>query len=518
MRPYPFATAGLVSGLVLLSPHANAAANCDADFVANPPVCIDEDQAIAQCVYEMQHADVDNPAVTSLAVTIETGNGPHDGTVGPVWVRLDGGTRIYLDHGHVGGVDDFARGRTQVFDLAMAGVERYDDIEIFEIGNDGSDHLGFVGAALRVNGHEVFHTHPDFYKAIGGGNAWWRSRADMELDDQAGDVHWLPHDLDARGAIETALGDFMLQELDGALQWKTKGTVWAEQRLMLDFEGDAFGTVFGELEGWLGGETYFSVYLEADLTFECLDGSIAVWADDVALVGEDGIPAAGNTRAVYDLFAAQMEDELEGLLDSLRFGTTDIYDELAAVTGIPTGDPALDEALLDGTCRSLFALNEGTLALSHSFELGDLHAQGEVPEPIVCEEPEPSPPPPPEVPEPELDLPDFDPVFPPNLRVASITTGPDDTMRVTVVNDGGDASHGTYLDIFVGVQLDAPEIGDWGNSYDSFGALAAGETITFSYPRPAPMTPVTAIVDTDEVVLESNEGDNITTATIPFTW
>ena len=44
----------------------------------------------------------------------------------------------------------------------------------------------------------------------------------------------------------------------------------------------------------------------------------------------------------------------------------------------------------------------------------------------------------------------------PNLRVKSILNGPGDTMRVTVINDGGDASHGAYLDLFVGWQLIPP--------------------------------------------------------------
>ncbi len=103
----------------------------------------------------------------------------------------------------------------------------------------------------------------------------------------------------------------------------------------------------------------------------------------------------------------------------------------------------------------------------------------------------------------------------PDLVIDDISTGCDGTDTIAtlhVSNLGAGHASGFYVDLFVGHQQ-GPLIGDIGDLYVHLPSLDAGEstTVEFAIPEDQPWDYpyLDAIVDTDEIVTESNENNNV---------
>ena len=97
--------------------------------------------------------------------------------------------------------------------------------------------------------------------------------------------------------------------------------------------------------------------------------------------------------------------------------------------------------------------------------------------------------------------------FLPNLRVTDIIDNQDGMISVVVVNGGAARSGLSWVDVFFGLNA-APSVGDLGNMYGRVPELEPGEQHVFVAPKQESGW-VDAVVDTTEIVDESDEGDNV---------
>ncbi|MEZ4237440.1 MAG: CARDB domain-containing protein [Myxococcota bacterium] len=104
----------------------------------------------------------------------------------------------------------------------------------------------------------------------------------------------------------------------------------------------------------------------------------------------------------------------------------------------------------------------------------------------------------------------------PDLLVESITTGCTGSggtpnLYVTVYNAGNSTASAFYVDLFRD-ELTPPPIGSYGEKYKQVSSLAAGtrKLLVFPYTAADQLWTgwVDVLVDTDEWITESNEGNN----------
>jgi hypothetical protein len=483
--------------------------NCSFNFVQNPPWCVTEQEALAECTFEAMYMLKEDPLIVDIELAIGVGDGVNDGTTGAVWVKLDEVNKIYLDKAG----PDFTRSNFVRYNLASAGITTLGDLQRLRIGNDSSDFLGMDYVSLTLNDRKVFETAPGFYAAVGNGGSRWWAPADLGLtgaglaaQDQL--ITALPHFMDIGDAIEVQIGhqlraldtDALLSGapeifapfLNGAeIGWNTHippAEAFAFTPRAGDSSvGDFLAKIDGSVDSYLG-DVYFTAHLRGSVEVGCdagvLSMGLAPVEIDVTYIGQTGI------LGIVDSFFGVVSDAVETALTGTSFpvdgGIPPI--DIVAATGLPLFDPRV----LDIVCPDpsffgsdlLFHWSDEVSSASGRLEVDDQ------PELIEC---------------PVL--------FKPDLQVDSIVNNGNGSVTITVRNAGVGSSAPAWLDVFFGL-ASAPQVGMYSNIYAQVPALTFNQTSQHVFALPASGW-VDAIVDTPDAIDEVDETDNVRSVHIP---
>ena len=507
---------GLGLALLSLSPATAAAApNCSEQFLTSPPSCVTLEDAIAECAFEALYETHDNPRIFTIELTVTTGDSQFADSDGPVWVRLDGHKKTFLNTP----ANDFEHGDQQRFVLVGTGVEQLSDIVRLEIGNDSANFWEIAGVELRLNGVQVFETPAGFSHSVGNGKSRWWAPSDMDLEAQRISFTKLPNSLDVRAALETVVGD-LFESIPGvAADWNMNHGDWDDNGnfvLNVDPADDTRASFAGHVVA-KRGEADIYADLSGDIQVSCEDGTFALMPGNVGLdvtyvdihgfwleLGSSFLDPEDFAQDIVDGLLGDVNAELATRSAQIEIGP--LLDQLGLELNAVQRDAILAELCPDPRFSGnnlLFNWADSLAGASVRVEIGD------TPQLLVCEPFDPPPYDPSEWdPDPDLTPNPFDADFdfPPNLVIDGIVDLGDETLEVTVRNAGLGASAATYLDVFFERQT-PPAIGEYGDAFDQVPGLDAGATHVIIVDKLGSGW-VDAIVDTDEYIDESDEDDN----------